>query len=94
MRKISILKSRKVNSERSSILIVFQLFIFLDCPKKHKLWITAIGIVSSIIFIGILTAVIYKVILYLTQRHELARFNDDKKKANWEAVSKMINSCL
>ena len=57
-----------------------------DCPKSFPTWAIIAIIIGGVFIFGIVILFIWKILDTLQQKRECARFNEERKKAAWEAV--------
>lgn len=57
-----------------------------DCPTSFPKWAIILLIVSGVLFLGFTILIIWKILDTMQQKRECARFNEERKKAAWEAV--------
>ncbi len=59
-----------------------------ECIKSFPTWAIIAIIVSSVLLAGFAILITWKILDTMQQKRECARFNEEKKKAAWEMVSK------
>lgn len=71
-------------SERDSHLFLF--FFTAGCPEAHKIPIIILGVSLSIVCIGLGLLVVWKVLVSVHDRKEVARFEAERSNAKWQSV--------
>ncbi|KAF5909912.1 integrin beta-6-like [Clarias magur] len=57
----------------------------LDCPKPLNVAMIALGVCTSVLTIGIILAVVWKLFIYVHDQKEVAKFEAEKAKAKWQS---------
>lgn len=68
-------------------------FALAGCQKDYWLEII-IGICVGVLLLGILALVIWKVVVTAHDKRELAKFENETKKAKWNSVSLRVSSLV
>lgn len=58
-----------------------------DCPKPQNIAMIALGVCMSVLTIGIILAVVWKLFIYVHDQKEVAKFEAERAKAKWQSVS-------
>lgn len=73
-------------SFRASESLIFSCFHSAGCPEAHKMPIIILGVSLSIVCIGLILLVVWKVLVSVHDRKEVARFEAERSKAKWQSV--------
>ncbi|MCI4383721.1 hypothetical protein PGIGA_G00029630 [Pangasianodon gigas] len=57
----------------------------LDCPKPLNIALIALGVCMSVLTIGIILAVVWKLFIYVHDQKEVAKFEAERAKAKWQS---------
>ncbi|KAG7327717.1 hypothetical protein KOW79_009323 [Hemibagrus wyckioides] len=57
----------------------------LDCPKPLNIAMIALGVCMSVLTIGIILAVVWKLFIYVHDQKEVAKFEAERAKAKWQS---------
>lgn len=65
--------------------LIFSL-LATGCPEAHKIPIIILGVSLSIVCIGLILLVVWKVLVSVHDRKEVAKFEAERSKAKWQSV--------
>lgn len=71
-----------VDSDHGSIIYNPKLY---DCPEPPNALLIALGVCMSVLIIGITLLVIWKFLISVHDRKEVAKFEAEKAKAKWQS---------
>lgn len=66
--------------------LISSCFYTTGCPEAHKIPIIILGVSLSIVFIGLILLVVWKVLVSVHDRKEVARFEAERSNAKWQSV--------
>lgn len=58
-----------------------------ECPAPVNVLAVVIGVVVGTVVLGILLLLIWKIVTTILDKRELARFENERQNAKWQAVS-------
>lgn len=61
--------------------------VFTECPKGPDVLVVVLSVVGAILLLGLVALLLWKLLISLHDRREFAKFEEEKAKAKWEAVS-------
>ena len=59
----------------------------LECPEPPNITMIAVGVCLSVLTIGITLLVVWKLLVSVHDRKEVAKFEAERAKAKWQSVS-------
>lgn len=62
------------------------LSFFSGCPEPLKIPMIVLGLSLSVVCIGMILLIVWKVLVSVHDRKEVARFEAEKSKAKWQSV--------
>lgn len=65
----------------------YPVFYTAGCPEAHKIPIIILGVSLSVVCIGLVLLVVWKVLVSVHDRKEVARFEAERSNAKWQTVS-------
>lgn len=63
------------------------LLCLTDCPKGPDVLVVVLSVVGAILLLGLAALLVWKLLITAYDRREFAKFEEEKAKAKWEAVS-------
>lgn len=85
VRFTSVLTTREANWSPSESL-TFSCLLTTGCPESPKIPIIILGVSISIVCIGLILLVVWKVLVSVHDRKEVAKFEAERSKAKWQSV--------
>lgn len=85
VRFTSVQTTREANWSPSGSLI-FSCLLTTGCPESHKIPIIILGVSLSIVCIGLILLGVWKVLVSVHDRKEVAKFEAERSKAKWQSV--------
>lgn len=61
-------------------------FVFTDCAQHPNIPMIVVGVTLAILLIGIVLLCIWKLLVSLQDRKEVAKFEAEKSKVKWQTV--------
>lgn len=61
-------------------------FFFTECPIGPDILVVALSVAGAILLLGLGALLVWKLLITIHDRHEFAKFEEEKAKAKWEAV--------
>lgn len=69
------------------LLLISMLGFFSVCPESVNVLAIVGGVVGGIVFVGLALLFIWKLLTFLHDRHEFAKFEKERQNAKWDTVS-------
>lgn len=66
--------------------LIFSCLLTSGCPEAPKIPIIILGVSLSIVCIGLILLVVWKVLVSVHDRKEVAKFEAERSKAKWQSV--------
>ncbi|XP_073713556.1 integrin beta-3a isoform X1 [Misgurnus anguillicaudatus] len=58
-----------------------------ECPKGPDVLVVVLAVTGAILLLGLLALLLWKLLVTVHDRHEFAKFEEEKAKAKWEAAN-------
>lgn len=58
-----------------------------DCPKGPDILVVLLSVAGAILFLGLATLLIWKLLVTIHDRREFAKFEEERARAKWDTVS-------